>query len=124
MEARDRIANLALLVAAGAAWLLVAVVVTTTDPIVDPSTGTVGAGAIGLALGLSTVPLFWLLGFARHGRVAYRGDWVRAVRRGAWVGAVAGVLVLLRVEGFFQLPIALFLIAMAIVAESTLSADR
>ena len=30
---------------------------------------------------LTTVPLFWLARFARR-RIAYHGDWVRAVRRG------------------------------------------
>ena len=66
-------------------WILVALVVTTRDPRIDPGAGFVGAGLIGLAIGLTTIPLFWLAVFSRHHRIAYHGDWVRAVRRGAWV---------------------------------------
>jgi hypothetical protein len=70
------------------------------------------------------MPLFWLAVFARHRRIAYRGDWLRAIRRGAWVGVVVFVLVVLRLQGLFQLPVALFILAMVIVAEAALSADR
>jgi hypothetical protein len=124
MERRDRRANLALFGAALVAWLGVGAVVLTLDPNADPAIPYLGAGAIGLAIGLTTVPLFWLLGFARQHRIAYRGDWTRAVRRGAWVGALVAVLVLLRLEGLFQAPIALFLAALALVAEVTISTRR
>ena len=48
--------------------------------------GYVGALAIGLAVGLTAIPLCWLVVFARHRRIAYQGDWARAARRGGWVG--------------------------------------
>ena len=43
MEARDRLANLGLFAAAAVVWVLVALIVTTRDPIVDPGAGFVGA---------------------------------------------------------------------------------
>ncbi len=124
MEARDRLTNLAFFAAAGVVWLLVALLVTTRDPRVDPAAGSIGALLIGLALGLSTVPLFWLAVFGRHRRIAYRGDWTRAVRRGGWVAIVAAAFVLLRLQQVFQLSIALFIIALVVLAEVTLSVER
>ena len=124
MESRDRLANLGIFAAALVAWILVALVVTTRDPVDDPTAGLVGAALIGLALGMTSVPLFWLAVYGRHRRIAYRGDWLRAARRGAWVGVVTAVLVALRIEGALQLPIALFIVVMVLVAEATLSAER
>lgn len=124
MEGRDRLANLGILAAALVVWVLVWLVVTTRDPIDDRSARFVGAGLIGLAVGLTTMPLFWLVVFARHRRIAYRGDWIRAIRRGAWVGLLVTVLVLLRLEGVLVLPIVLFMLALVVVAEMTLSAER
>lgn len=124
MEGRDRLANLGILAAALVVWVLVWLVVTTRDPIDDRSARFVGAGLIGLAVGLTTMPLFWLVVFARHRRIAYRGDWIRAIRRGAWVGLLVMVLVLLRLEGVLVLPIVLFMLALVVVAEMTLSAER
>ncbi|MFL5680652.1 MAG: hypothetical protein ACJ77B_08630 [Chloroflexota bacterium] len=124
MESRDRLANLALLAAAVLAWLLVWLVVTTRDPLADPGAGFLGAALIGIAVGLTSIPLFWLSVFARHRRIAYRGDWIKAIRRGAWVAVVVAVLVVLRLQNLFQPPIALFILAMVVVAEATLSADR
>ena len=124
MEARDRLTNLGFFAAAGVVWILVALVVTTRDPKVDPTAGFVGALLIGLALGLTVVPLFWLGVFARHRRIAYRGDWTRAVRRGSWVAIVVTIFVILRLQGVFQPPIALFIVALVILAEATLSVER
>lgn len=124
MDARDRIANLGLLLGATGAWVLVAVLVTTRDPYQDALAGYLGALLIGLAVGLSATPLAWLIVFARHRRIAYRGDWSRAARRGAWIGLFVAVLVVLRLVEAFQLPIVLFLAAIFIVAEITLSAER
>jgi hypothetical protein len=70
------------------------------------------------------VPIFWLIVFGRHRRISYRGDWTRAARRGAWVGLVVTVLVVLRLQGVLELPIALFIVALVLVAEATLSAER
>ena len=124
MDPLDRSANLGFFAAAGVAWVLVGLVVTTRDPITDPAAGVIGAVLIGLAIALTLVPLLWLTVFGRHHQIAYRGDWVRAIRRAAWVGIVVTVLIVLRVQGLLELPIALFMIALVVVAEATLSADR
>lgn len=124
VETRDRLANLGLLAAAVVAWLLVGVLVTTRDPYQDASAGYVGALLIGLAVGLTCAPLTWLVVFTRHRRIAYKGDWLRALRRGAWIGLFAAVMVVLRLVDAFQLPIVLFLAAIFLVAEITLSAER
>ena len=124
MERHDRLANLAILATAAVVWLLVGLVLTTRDPVDEPSARFVGAGLIGLAVGLTAIPLCWLIVFARHRRIAYQGDWTRAARRGAWIGLLVTVLVLLRVQGVLVLPIVLFMIALVVVAEMTLSAER
>lgn len=124
MESRDRIANLGLLAAAAVMWLLVGLVVLTRDPVLEPGAGFIGAALMGLAIGLTVIPIFWLVAFARHKRIAYRGDWLRAVRRGAWVGLIVTVLVVMRIQGLLEWPIALFVIALALIAETTLSAER
>ncbi len=124
MDARDRIANLGLLAAAGVVWILVAVLVSSRDPYADPMAGYIGALLMGLAVGLTAAPLAWLVVFARHRRIAYQGDWMRAARRGAWLGLFVAALIVLRLVDAFQLPIVLFLAAIFVVAEITLSAER
>lgn len=124
MEPRDRLTNLGLFGAALVVWILVGLVVTTQDPIKEPTAGFLGAILMGLAVGLTMVPLFWLTAFGRHKRIAFQGDWTRAARRGAWVGLIITVLVVLRLQGALELPIALFMIALVVVAEATLSAER
>ena len=122
MEGRDRRRALLLIGLAAVAWAGVAAVLILVDPLSSSAAGFAGGGAIGAAAALTTAPLFWLVSFARHNRIAYRGDWWRALRRGIWVGALVAVFVIMRVNGIFQLPIALFFIALAIVAEVTLTA--
>ncbi len=124
MEARDRTANLGFFAAAAVVWVLVGLVITTRDPVTDPGAGFLGAALIGLAVALTLIPLMWLTVFGRHKRIAYRGDWLRAIRRSAWVGIIVTVLIVLRLQGLLELPIALFMIALAMVAEATLSAER
>jgi hypothetical protein len=124
MEQRDRLANLGFLAAAAVVWVLVGVVVTTRDPVLQPEAGFLGAAVMGLAVALTLVPLMWLTVFGRHRRIAYRGDWIRAIRRSAWVGIIVMVFVVLRLQGLLVLPIALFMIALVLVAEATLSTER
>jgi hypothetical protein len=124
MEARDRLINLVVLGAALVVWVLVGLIVTTRDPVADPLAGFIGAALIGLAVTLTLIPIAWLLVFARHRRIAYRGDWVRAARRGGWIGLIIAIFIVLRLQSALELPIALFIIALAAVAEATLSAER
>jgi hypothetical protein len=124
MEPRDRLANLGFLAAGGIVLLLVALIFTTRDPTIDPGAGYLGALLLGLALGLLTTSLFWLVVFGRHRRIAYRGDWPRAIRRGGWVLLVTAVFVILRLNRVFQPEIALFIVALVLVAEATLSVER
>lgn len=124
MERRDRLTNLGIFGAAAIVWVLVGLIVTTRDPVADPVAGFLGAALIGLAVALTTIPIWWLVVFGRHRGVSYRGDWVRAARRGAWIGFIAAIFIVLRLQGALELPIALFIMALAVVAESTLSAER
>jgi len=121
MGGQRRIA-ITLLGAAAVAWLAVLLVGLTVDPSGSSSAALIGAVALGVASGLTAAPLFWLISFARHRRIAYRGDWWRAARRGAWVGILVALFVVMRVSGILQPQIALFLIALALVAEVTLTA--
>ena len=124
MDPSDRRRTIVLLGAAGAAWLIVSAILLELDPGVDPLNAYVGAISIGAAVGLTVAPLIWLATFARHRRIAYRGDWQRALRRGGWVALIAAVFVVLRVEQIFEPAIMLFVIALVVVAETTLSLER
>jgi hypothetical protein len=75
-------------------------------------------------VGLTATPIAWLVIFGRHRRIAYRGDWTRAARRGGWLGLVVAIFIVLRLQGALELPIALFILALVAVAEATLSAER
>ena len=124
MESRDRLTNLGIFAAATVVWVLVGLVVTTRDPIADPVAGLIGAALIGLAVGLTLIPILWLVIFGRHRRIAFQGDWSRAARRGGWVGLIVTIFIVLRLYGALELPIALFIVVLASVAEATLSAER
>jgi len=124
MELRDRTVNYLCVAMAAGAWAVVAMIVTTTYPHQGPTTALIGALAIGAACGLTTVPLFWLAVFARHRRIAFRGDWGRAIRRGAWVGLAVAFLAALRLEDVLSLPIVVFVVTMIVLAEVALSAER
>ena len=119
---RNRRTVLALLGAAGIAWAAVLTIGFAIDPLADPSAGFIGAAALGTAAALTAAPLIWLVSFARHRRIAYRGDWLRAIRRGAWVGLLVAVYVVMRINGDFQPQVGLFFVALALVAEITLTA--
>ena len=124
MDPRDRLANLGFLAAGGIVFILVALVFTTRDPTIDPGAGYLGSLLLGLALGLLATSLFWLIVFGRHRRIAYRGDWPRAIRRGGWVFLVTALFVILRLNRVFQPEIALFVLVLVAVAEATLSVER
>lgn len=120
----DRLANTVLLAAAGVAWLAVAAVLMTLDPTNDAAVLLGGALLLGSAVGLTVVPLLWLAGFAVGHRIAYRGDWWRAARRGLLAGLVVAIFVVLRGQDALSLPLAVFVVAMALLAEATMSLRR
>lgn len=124
MEPRDRLINLGLLAAGALVFVLVAFVFQTRDPAIDTGAGYLGALLLASAIGLWATALFWLAVFARHRRIAYRGDWSRATRRGGWIFLIVALFVVLRLNQVFQPPIALFILALVAVAEATLSVER
>ena len=124
MEARDRLANIGLFIAGSVVFALALLVAQTRDPVIDPSAGWVGAILLGLSFALFGTMLFWLAVFARHRRIAYRGDWARAIRRGGWVFLITALFVVLRLNKVFSWEIGLFILALVAVAEATLSVER
>ncbi|MEP7360199.1 MAG: hypothetical protein ABI744_01335 [Chloroflexota bacterium] len=124
MNRADRMASLGLFALAVAAWVGVAVVLIDFDPRANASVLLVGALLIGTAVGLTLLPLLWLVGFAAQGRTAFPGDWWRALRRAALVGLIVALFVVLRGENALNLPLAMFVAAMALLVELTLSLRR
>ena len=124
MQPRDRSANVLLLVATVVFWIVTVAFLALRSPREGFAVQLAGAGLIGLASAVTVTPLFWLATFARQRRIAYRGDWVKAARRGAWVGLVVAFFVALRTQGAFSVPIALFVLVMVILVEGTLSVRR
>jgi len=124
VQHRDRIAAIVLIVAASVCWLAVAALLTQVSPTGRVEVQLAGALLIGLASGMTAVPLAWLAVFSRHRRIAYKGDWTRAARRGAWAGVVVALLVALRTQHAFSTPVALFVIVMVIFVEVSLGTQR
>ena len=124
MFPRDRSANLGLLAAATIAWFLVLLLFLTRSPAGDVPIQLLGAGLLGFAIGVTAAPLLWLAAFTLSGGIAYRGSWWRAGRRAAWLAVIVTLFVLLRAQGAFSLPVALFIVAMALIVESSLSLRR
>jgi hypothetical protein len=121
MQPRDRRIVLGLLGLAAVAWTIVVTILMSVDPFSTPGAGFLGGGAIGMAVAATFAPVLWLLAFTRQRRIAYRGDWTRAIRRGVWIGLLVAVFVVMRINGVFQPQIGLFFAALALVAEVTLS---
>jgi hypothetical protein len=120
----DRLTNLALFSIALAAWAAVAFIFISSDPRTNAAVLLAGALTLGLAVAGTVAPVLWLVGFAAQGRIAYRGDWWRAARRAALVGLIVAIFVVLRGEQALNLPLALFVVAMAVLVELTLSLRR
>lgn len=124
MNRADRLTNVGLLTVALVAWVAVALIMVTFDPRANASALLAGALTLGAALTGTLTPLLWLVGFALQGRIAYRGDWWRAARRAALVGLIVAIFIVLRGEQALNLPLALFVVAMAVLVELTLSLRR
>ena len=70
-----------------------------------------------LAVGLVVTPFAFLGEFVVRRRIAYRGGWGRAIRRGALCGAVVAALGALRVGGALTVPVAIFVVLLAALVE-------
>ena len=121
MNRADRLLNLGLFAGAVAAWSALAYVFLTRYPTESAASLLAGSLLLGLAIGSTTAPLFWIGSFVRTNGIAYRGSWWRAGRRAALCGLVAGLLVLMRGQDVFSIPLAMFIVAMAVLVELTLS---
>lgn len=78
--------------------------------------------AIGVALASATVtllvtPFAFLAEFVARRRIVYRGTWARAARRGILAGLVVAALAGLRLAGVLSVPIGIFVLILAGVAE-------
>jgi len=85
-----------------------------------PAAATNRVVVIGLAavtLGLLVTPFAFLAEFALRRRIAYRGAWRRAARRGVIVGIAAAVLAGLRIGSALSVPTALFVVLLAAAGE-------
>jgi hypothetical protein len=117
----DRLANICLLVLAVAAWGAVVYLFMSYPPTESATSLLAGGLLLGTAVGLTLAPVFWLVAFVRNNRIAYRGSWWRAGRRAALCGLVVSLFVLIRGQGMFSVPLMLFIVAMAVLVELTLS---
>jgi hypothetical protein len=115
------VANICLLVLAVLAWAAVVYVFVNFAPSESATSLLTGGLLLGAAVGLTLAPVFWLVAFVRTNRIAYRGSWWRAGRRAALCGLVVALFVLIRGQGMFSVPLILFVVAMAVLVELTLS---
>ena len=74
-------------------------------------------GLAASAAGLLVTPFAFLGEFVARRRIVYRGAWGRAARRGVLVGLTIATLAGLRLGGALSVPIAIFVVILAGVAE-------
>ncbi len=121
LNTADRVLNLGLFIAAVAAWSALAYVFLNYYPTESAAALLGGALLVGAAIGFTAVPLFWIGSFVRTNRIAYRGSWWRAGRRAALCALVAALFVLMKGQDVFSIPLAMFVVAMAVLVELTVS---
>ena len=97
---------------------------TALDPRGDSAVLLGGGLLLGAGLSLTLAPMLWLANFVRQGRIAFRGDWLRSIRRAGLVGLVVVLFILLRAQDALSQPLAIFIVAMAVLVELTLSLRR
>lgn len=124
MKRRDRLANISAFALGAVAWAAFGFVIVSYDPRESAVALLAGAVLLGSAVGFTIAPLLWLAGFVRARHIGYIGDWWRAGRRAALIGLVVALIVVLRGQDAFSLPLGLFVVGMAILVELTLSLRR
>ena len=70
-----------------------------------------------LAVALTITPFAFLAEFVVRRRIAYRGAWGRAARRGGLGGAVVATLAGLRIGGALTLPVVILVVLLAGLVE-------
>ena len=78
-------------------------------------------GLASLTLAILTAPFAFLGEFVERRRIVYRGAWWRAARRGALAGIVLAALGGLRLGGALTVPVAIFTVVLAVLAERFLA---
>jgi hypothetical protein len=92
----------------------------TTANTACPQAGTnrvivVGLASVGLAFLVS--PFAFLAEFIVRRRIAYRGAWGRAARRGTLAGLALAAIAGLRLGGALTVPVAIFVVILAVLLE-------
>lgn len=125
MSGRQRVLVVGLLLAAVLAGLLLVVFAANACPVETEAQPCPGAPrnvviVVGLAAttaGLLVTPFAFLGEVLARRRIVYRGAWGRAARRGVLVGLVIAALAGLRLGGALNVPITIFILILAGVAE-------
>jgi hypothetical protein len=97
-----------------------------TDTVLQPCPDAARNRAVVLGLASVTLatlmtPFAFLAEFVARRRIVYRGAWWRAARRGALAGVVLAALGGLRLGGTLTVPVAIFTVILAVLAERFLA---
>ena len=125
MSGRHRVTVLALILAAVLAALLLGVFAANACPVEVTGQPCPGAprniviviGLASIAVALTVTPFAFLGEVLARNRIVYRGAWGRAARRGVLAGLVIASLAGLRLGGVLSVPIAIFIVILAVAVE-------
>lgn len=125
MKGGDRIGVAALVLFAVLAGVVLVAFAGNACPTATASEPCPGAGAnrvivVGLAsvgAALLVTPFAFLAEFIGRRRIAYRGAWSRAGRRGIVAGLALASLAGLRLGGALTVPVAIFVVVLAVLVE-------
>ncbi len=118
VSARERTITIILVVAAIAAWFVVAFVLAFVSPEGDAGAQLFGAAAFGAAVTLTLWPLLWSASRAAHGGLVTSG------RRSFLAGAAVSIFVVLRAIDVVSPVVIIFVIASAVIIELVFSLRR
>jgi hypothetical protein len=125
MSGTHRVAVIGLILSAVLTGLLLIVFAANACPVETATQPCPGAprnvvivvGLVAVTAGLLVTPFAFLGEVLARRRIVYRGAWGRAARRGVLVGLVIAALAGLRLGGALSVPIAIFIVILAGVAE-------